>query len=239
MRVGIITALPQETKAILTCLNSIEKNTLNGRRFFSGCSGRNSISILESGMGAVNAERAAESLVKERDPELLISAGLGGGVNSQLVTGDIVLANKILQWQDGKLEKIDFMPFPITPDPVIRSGTFVTGTGILSKKGVAALLDDRFQFPLLEMESAPIAKVSKKHGIPILGVRAVSDPWDEELLFHIEEFCDDSLQIKPGRVLVTTLRKPWILPQLIRLARGSRIAADALAEIISVLISRL
>jgi len=239
MKAGIITALPQETKAILKSLQNIEVKSLHGCRFFSGCSGRSKVSVIESGMGIENAERAAELLVMEDRPDLLISAGLGGGVNSSLATGDLVLARRILQWREGRLEEIDFVSFPIAPDPAIQFGTFITGGDILNKKKVATLLCDGFPFPVLEMESAPIATVAARHGIPFLGIRAVSDPWDEELLFGIEEFCDNTLQIRPLKVLVTILHRPWIVPQLIRLATGSRVAAANLAEVAAMVISRL
>jgi adenosylhomocysteine nucleosidase len=61
-------------------------------------------------------------------------------------------------------------------------------------------------------------------------VRTISDPWDEELDFTIDEFCDDTMRIRPAKVLATILRRPRIIPQLIRLARNSRVAAAGLAK---------
>ena len=80
------------------------------------------------------------------------------------------------------------------------------------------------------MESAAVARVAASHGIPFLAMRAISDPWDEEMDFTIDEFCDDSMRIRPARVLATILRRPRIIPQLVRLARTSRVAAGGLAR---------
>lgn len=240
MKAGIVTALPQETRAVLRGLQHIEGKLLHGRRLFSGSSGGNPVSLIESGMGLENARSAAEALVTAEHPELLVSAGLGGGVSASLATGDPVLAGRVLQWrEEGQLEEIDFVPFAIHPDPGIRTGTFVTGGGILDKKRVAGLLDDGLPFPLLEMESAAIAAVAAKNRIPFLGIRTISDPWDEELLFDIEEFCDATLRIRPFKVLMTMIRRPGIVPQLIRLAKGSRIAAARLTTASAQVLSRL
>lgn len=239
MKVGIITALPQETKAVLTYMQNIKAFSLHEYRCFRCSSGAHTVSIIESGMGIENAGAAAELLVSEDYPDLLVSAGLGGGVNSSLVTGDTVLAGRVLQWRKGRLEEVDVVPFSITPDLTIRCGTFITGGDILNKKMVADLLGETYPFPLLEMESASIAGVAVKHRIPFLGIRAVSDPWNEELLFRIEEFCDTALRIKPLKVLATIMRRPKIVPQLIRLATGSKMAATRLAEAITLIFSRL
>lgn len=239
MRAGIVTALPQETKAILCGLHNIERKSLDGRPYFNCSSGKNQVAVIESGMGICNAESAAEQLVMEGHPELLMSAGLGGGVDSSVTIGDPVFARRILQWHNGKLEEVGFIPFAFTLDSTVKSGTFITGGGILNKKMVSELLGDDFPCPLLEMESALVAKVAAKYGIPFLGIRAVSDPWDEELLFDIKEFCDDSLRIKPLKVLATIFQRPWIVPQLIRLGFGSRIAAASLTKVTALTFSRI
>ncbi|OGR24172.1 MAG: hypothetical protein A2X83_01300 [Desulfuromonadales bacterium GWD2_54_10] len=61
-----------------------------------------------------------------------------------------------------------------------------------------------------------------------MGIRAISDPWNEELGFSIQDFCDEQLRVRPIKVLATILRRPIIIPQLIRLARNSRVAARSL-----------
>jgi adenosylhomocysteine nucleosidase len=78
-----------------------------------------------------------------------------------------------------------------------------------------------------------------ENGIPFMGIRTVSDAADEELGFSLDEFTDHNLRIRPHKVALTILRKPWIMPQLIRLGRNSRIAADSLSQAVARLLASL
>jgi adenosylhomocysteine nucleosidase len=81
------------------------------------------------------------------------------------------------------------------------------------------------------MESGAIAIIAAEQNIPLLAIRAVSDSAAEELGFSIDEFCDSGLRrIRPYKVLLTVLRKPWIVPQLVRLAISSRRATEGLTS---------
>jgi adenosylhomocysteine nucleosidase len=100
----------------------------------------------------------------------------------------------------------------------------------MHKKQLAALLPAAAPYPVVEMESAAIALVAVENGIPFSAIRTVSDPFDEELAFSLDEFCDDRMRIRILRVLLTVARKPRIIPQLLRLAGNSRVAAASLSQ---------
>jgi adenosylhomocysteine nucleosidase len=110
---------------------------------------------------------------------------------------------------------------------------------ILNKHVLAQQLPGIAVNPVVEMESAAVARVAATHGIPLLAMRAISDPWDEELDFTIDEFCDETMRIRPVKVLATILRRPRIIPQLIRLAHTSRVAATGLANALERLLGQI
>jgi len=83
--------------------------------------------------------------------------------------------------------------------------------------------------PVVEMETAAVARVAAKAKVPLLAIRAISDAADEELGFAITEFTDRTMRIKLWRVLLTVARKPWIVPQLLRLAANTRRGGKHLA----------
>ena len=96
------------------------------------------------------------------------------------------------------------------------------------------MLPGHYPNPVVEMESGAIAIIAAENNIPLLAIRAVSDPAAEELGFSIDEFCDpDMRRIRPYKVLLTVLRKPRIVPQLVRLAISSRRAAEGLTSALS------
>lgn len=231
MNVAIVTAMPEETRAVLQGARHRKMNLINGRHTCRCNITGHDIVLVEAGMGLLNAGWAA-TLVAEEKPDLIISAGFGGGIVSGLSVGDVVMAEQVLQWLGNGFEEVavGFYGHNSAADNLsLLRGSFVTNDGILSKQNLAQHLTGANN-PIVEMETAAVARVAVAHGIPFLGIRAVSDAWHEELAFSIDEFCDDTMRIRPTKVLSTILKRPPIIPQLIRLALNSRVAAASLAK---------
>lgn len=232
MKIVIVTAMPEESGAVMRRAKVLETSRLSGRKRYHIRIAGHDIVLVEAGMGTLNAGWAATSLAAE-SPDLLISAGFGGAVLAGLSVGDVVVAEQILQWSGSEFEEISVGFYgrnAIAESLSLERGAFITCDVILSKHDLAQRLPAVAVNPVVEMESAAVARVAAMHGIPFLSMRAISDPWDEELGFSIDEFCDDAMRIRPAKVLATILRRPRIIPQLVRLARNSRVAAAGLAR---------
>lgn len=121
----------------------------------------------------------------------------------------------------------------------VTAGTVITSGAILAKHLVAPLIPAAVTSPVLDMETAAVASISAQRGIPLLALRAITDDAAEEFGFSLDEFTDAELNIKPYRVVTTLLRKPWIMPQLIRLARSSKRAGELLASAVIELVEVL
>ncbi len=240
MKIGIITAMPEESRAIVRKAQGLEKSECGGRRAYRCLIAGHDITLFEGGMGMLNAGWAATALAAEA-PELIISAGFGGGVLPGLMVGDVVTAEQMLHWTGTGFEKVEICPDRDTGDNASLSlrGCFVTSDGILNKRHLAELLPHGVNRPVMEMESAAVARVASESGIPFLGIRAISDPWDEELGFAIDEFCDENMRIRPLKVLAVIIRRPAIIPQLVRLALNSRKAARSLSTAMERLMGQL
>lgn len=232
MKIAIITAMPEESSAVLKGAKQREQTLLSGRKRYQTQIDGHDIVLVEAGMGMLNAGWAATALAGEQ-PDLMISTGFGGAVLPGLKVGDAVAAEQLLQWGGVEFEevRVGFYGRNAVADALsLPRGAFITCDIIQDKRSLASLLPQDAANPVVEMESAAIARVAAEYGIPFLGVRTISDPWDEELDFTIDEFCDDSMRIRPSKVLATILRRPRIIPQLIRLALNSRMAAAGLAK---------
>jgi adenosylhomocysteine nucleosidase len=81
-----------------------------------------------------------------------------------------------------------------------------------------------------------VAKAAAKEGVPFLALRVVSDDAGEELGFSISELTDARMKVRIGKVLLTVARRPWIIPQMLKLARNSRKAGANLALAIAVML---
>lgn len=249
MKIGIITAIPQEFKSVMAGLGAITA-TQHGTIREGRCrSAGHEVLLVESGMGFDNAAGAAGMLIRENNPDLLITTGFCGGIAAELHAGDIVVAKQIVIATAGGFEDVPvcfsgsgqtFVVRQAAEGTRVVAGVFISTATLVSKKQLAGLIFGHFPNPVVEMESAAIAIVAAEHGVPLLGIRAVSDTADEELGFSLEEFCDtDMRRIRPDKVLQTVLRKPHIIPQLIRLNRSSRCAAQSLTAAFSRLLPTL
>ena len=243
MKIGIITAMPEEFRAVagsLGAANVTQIGTFRAGRFSSA---GHEFLLVESGVGFDNAARAAEMLIRDGHPDLLISTGFCGGIAPELQAGDVVVAKNIIIANEGGFEEIPVLLSSIGQIFVARQaaggkrtveGAFVSTPTIMSKRRLAGMLSGHYPNPVVEMESGAIAIIAAEHSIPLLAIRAVSDSATEELGFSLDEFCDpDMRRIRPYKVLLTALRKPRIIPQLVRLSCSSRRAAESITAAFS------
>ena len=241
MNIAIVTAMPEETSAVLQGAKYRKNNMINGKHIYRCSITGHDIVLVEAGMGLLNAGWAA-TLLAAKKPDLIISAGFGGGIIAGLSVGNVVMAEQVLQWQGDDFEEVAVGFFghnSVANTLALHRGTFITSDGILRKQSLAQHLKSSANNPVVEMETAAVARVAAGQGIPFLGIRAISDPWDEELAFSINEFCDDTMRIKPAKVLATVLKRPAIIPQLVRLAYNSHVAAASLGKAMGQLLKQV
>ncbi|HIJ95372.1 MAG TPA: hypothetical protein HPP94_06485 [Desulfuromonadales bacterium] len=248
MNIAIITALPQEFRAVRSCLGPGVAVQIGGFKALSIQSAGHEFLLLESGMGFDNATRATQALVAANRPDLIISAGYCGGIAPELHVGGVVVATTLLQAAASGVQQVAVEIPPVVQRFALEGaadsfrvcvGTFVGTSSVMSKRWLAGLLNNDFPCAVVEMESAAIARIAAENGIPLIAIRSVSDPADEELDFSLDEFCDSSLRIRPARILLTILRKPRIIPQLVRLSGNSRRASQSLTSALRRLIPLL
>jgi adenosylhomocysteine nucleosidase len=231
--------MPEETQAVVRAIGGAKKELIGGIAVQQGSLAGHDVVIAEAGMGFANAARTAEKLVHAVRPDMIVSAGFCGGVSVELLVGDIVVATELTIVSEKNLDHVPVEIPAFCKNFVVRQaaeghrvfgGLFASTPNIMQKSQVAALLPVDAPFPVVEMESAAIAIVAVENNITFTGIRAVSDPFDEELGFSLDEFCDERMRIRIPKVLLTICRKPRIIPQLIRLARNSRVAGASLSQ---------
>lgn len=242
MKIGIIAAMPEEASTIVRCASSPVKEIIGNRTCYRFLYCEHEVCVMQGGMGFDNAARSAETMIDSFAPDLLVSAGFCGGVASELLVGDIAVACGFVIASGAGVQQVP-IEMPVFIKKLLRELTdhgkrafeslFVSTPTVMNKAAIAVLLNDHASFPVVEMESAAIALIAVEKKTPFLAIRAVSDPRGEELQFSIEEFCDAQLNISIPRVLLTILKRPVIIPQLIRLARNSRVASKSLTKAFS------
>ncbi|MRR05937.1 MAG: phosphorylase [Deltaproteobacteria bacterium] len=244
--IGIVVAMPEELRPILRRFATHRKEQtgqfpvyllrLNGR----------SLTIIQSGMGIQKAAAATEELIGYANPHLLISAGFAGGVRKGLAVGDVVLAGQALALSEGVISNagtlgnehlLAALADHFSDQPFrIAGGTIVTTRSIVRKGTADQQIAKEIVNPVLDMETSSVAEVAARNGIPLVALRAISDAAEEELLFSLDEITDREQNIRISKVLITIAKNPRILPQMLRLAKNSKLAGNNLAIVLERLV---
>lgn len=248
--IGLVAALPQEIRPLLARFSNSRREMLGRFTLYRLTTAPAEILLVETGMGPKNAAEASRLLVDAASPSLLVSFGFAGALAPQFRPGDVVLANRILFHRDrlfsqqpgltealaAKVAVILESEAALTAGSIYR-GTFITTEQTLSKKEMAARMPKDTANPVVEMETSAVARVAASEKIPLIGLRVVSDPAEEELLFSLQEICNSRMRISIPRIVMTMAKKPNIIPQLARLGLYSRKAGENLALAVSAVIA--
>ena len=235
---GVVAAMPQEIAPLLRRTKGHVKESAAGFTVYRFEVQGVPVVLIESGIGPRHAAAATKTLISLAKPKLILNFGLAGAVLPGTGVGELVLAERVLLLEDGRLTEAPH-PDPRLSDLLftacagapftLHRGSFVTTATIMNKQAVAAFLGAGMNHPVLEMETVAVLLEAELAGIPVVAVRGVSDAANEDLGFSIEEFCDSELKISLARVVSCIVGRPWIIPQLVRLSRNTSRAGKNLA----------
>jgi len=232
--IGLIAAMNQEKDALLRYVKGARRIRLGPFRGYSFDLRGQACVLVTSGMGMRRAGEATRYLVQAREPRLLISFGIAGAVESDLEIGDVVAAGSVCLLLGGIPDL--FQPLATWPGASTRAmisslagrgahlfaGTAVTTAGSQLVKGRPV----EMAHPVLEMETAGIARVAAENDIPLLSLRAISDGPCAPIPLNLDEMMDKDSNLKVGKLLKAVIRHPGILVRTRQLMVNTQLAAD-------------
>lgn len=115
------------------------------------------IALVRCGIGKEKASQAAERMIREFRPEVIVSAGFCGALVNELKVGDVVVSD----FEDGKLFCSDRILFTYDEKAAVRR--------------------QHSNAMIVDMESAAVYSEAKKSDIPFIAIKAVSDSLKDEL----------------------------------------------------------
>lgn len=183
---AIIYALREEVKPLLkegrVAAKLLLKPTVLTQADFRG----KPVVFCQTGVGMNPAHEGVERLLSHFQPSLILSVGYAGAAHPELKTGDLVIANEIRSEAKDRFQtdqkNREVMELLIREEQIpYRIGPILT----LWKMADAETKKKAGQSGVLavDMETAAAAAVAAKKGIPILSLRVIFDPLDEELPF--------------------------------------------------------
>jgi adenosylhomocysteine nucleosidase len=219
--VAIVAALEREVRPLVKKWN-VRDREHDGRRFrfFQ----KEETVLVCGGIGPTAARRATEAIVALFHPNLVYSIGFAGALDPGLKVADILRPSRVVNASDASRADVE------------------GGTGVLVSFGSIASpaqkskLRDSFGAQAVDMEAAAVARAAEARGVAFGVVKVISDEIDFELP-AMDRFVDSEGQFSEVRFATFAAIRPWLWLRVIRLARNSSTASNALCAYLNELVS--
>ena len=212
MKLGVITGMQFEDEIA-------RKASRNNDRILIAC----------NGPGPDAAKTAAETLIK-KGANCLISFGIAGALDPALRPGNVIIPSSI-KTENGIFEADQNLIKDIRKDIYAIENMMFSSKSIISSSTEKNALFNQTRANAVDMESGAVAQAATHHTLPFIALRVIADPATQALprTAQAGARADGSVTIWP--VIGALLKRPWELPDLIRLGRQTAIAKRALSDL--------
>ena len=200
MNIGIIVATDEELIEIKNIMSSYEEKDIYELNFVKGKINGKKVIVVKCGIGKVNAARTTQVLIDNFKISKVINIGAAGGINPELKIQDIVIGDRLVQYDfdisaSGDYEKgeiTDVGKYMVSDSELINIckrvlekriqndvkvviGTIATADYFCSDPKIAENTRKEFKADCIDMVGAAIAQVCYLDKIPFLVIRGISD----------------------------------------------------------------
>ena len=219
--IGIMCALPQEQELLVAAIGDPAPLPHPGIEARQGSLGGREVVIAAAGVGKVKAAITATLMVERLGCRALVLSGVAGGLSEDTGIGDIVIAERLIDIDYGRLTpeghivyQPGVLPIPeekpdpgyLVPEPLLERvrerlaetglkatfGTILTTDAYLASPRERDELAGEWDGLCIEMEGSALCGVAERFGVPWLVVRALSDRAGEDSLDDFNAFVDSA-----------------------------------------------
>ena len=153
--------------------------------------GRTDIVLQKCGIGKVNAAVGATEMLRDHQPDLIVSSGCAGGASTAVEVMDVVAAascayHDVYCGDNAAYGQVLGMPARFEAPqalidkalqiPRVKAGLTVSGDWFVdSKEKMREILDHFPEAMAVDMESCAIAQVCHRYAVPFISFRVISD----------------------------------------------------------------
>jgi adenosylhomocysteine nucleosidase len=177
-----------------------------------------------SGIGPEPGRRAAEAIIALYSPELLISAGIAGGLTPDLKIGETIFPATVIDGRDSSRHQTSIQDAPIGSTPLAK--TILVSYPEIASAEQKLKLGKAYGAHAVDMEGVSVALAAEAHGLPFLAIKSISDVVDFELP-EMMPFVRDG-QFQAARFALHVAFRPWLWLKVFRLARNTKLASENL-----------
>jgi len=213
--VGIIVAMPVELAPLL---ERMESRPVDGVELYDFPDAI----VAVGGIGEKHARHAAELVIEQALPHLLISAGIVGAISPKLKVGDVGRIREVVDVATGER-------YPA------EGGDWVLATSQdVSDTAEKLDLHAKFGADVVDMEGAAVGRVAKERGVKFAAVKAISDDADFDMP-PLNRFIEDG-KFATRRFMVYIALHPSWWGTLSKIKKNSEIATANLCDAVKHLI---
>ncbi|HUK82639.1 MAG TPA: hypothetical protein VLZ12_08430 [Verrucomicrobiae bacterium] len=246
--IAILVAVKQELRPILRRANATHVVRQAHLDFHEGTLAGQPVALLALGVGKECARIAAEMTIKCYRPDLIISAGFGGGLQNEVKDGDIVIGTEVLdlcadqgkevRWRSAyKLAR--HREFTVTNGEFrIHFGKILTADEMVLKAANKARLGKATGALAVDMETSAVAAVAATRDTDLLAVRCITDNEHEDLPREFNDFFIIG-QLQPSRIISACSQRPRLVADLARLGHRAKTAGQNLARFLETAVGQL
>ena len=217
--IGIISAMDNEIKLLVNQAKIDKKDSIGGIDYYVGTLRDKNVVITRSGIGKIRASSGVTTMINDYNIKEVYFTGIAGGLLDEEEVLDVVIADKLVEHDYGRLTNDGFVwtggdpgkgtdkgeYYECDPELVklaytcaldvmgeehVFKGTIATGDQFIESEEYCNTLRNNFNAYACEMEGASIAVVCKNYDIPLVVIRALSDKADGKAHESYEDFGD-------------------------------------------------
>lgn len=184
--------------------------------------------VLITGMGRRNASTRFREALRRVSPQRVITCGFAGALNPDLKIGDVLFDQDFDAGFDEALSRLG-----------ASRGRFHCSARVAVSVAEKCELRRTTGADAVEMESSVIRTLCRERGIPSATIRAISDTANEDLPLDFNALMTSDQRISMLRLTTALVKSPRAVPNLLKLQRNTRIAAQSLGNVLDALLRSL
>ncbi len=190
MTIGVIAAMEQEMRALLSELQHRSTEEIAGTAYHTGTIGGLKAVLAVGGVGKVNAAICTQILIDRFHVGAVINTGIAGSLDDRAGHLSVVIADRITYHDVRREQRMELFPYQeffesdqelvkrlyeASDKETTRIGGIVTGDAFIADSRKKEELKEAFGALCVEMEGAAVAHAAHVNGVPFCVVRCISD----------------------------------------------------------------
>ena len=197
--IGIMCAMEKEQDAVISRMKNVKESSIKGMQIHTGTLSNTEVVVCLAGIGKVEAAISTTLLLDAMKIDKVINVGVAGSVSKELKVFDIIVADRIAQWDLDMLEdestrnydkSITSCVCDVHMNQVILNHmegkrvflkSIVTGDQFVYMDSQRETIHHYFpEATCCDMEAGAIAKACKRQNVPVCILRSISDSSESE-----------------------------------------------------------